>query len=227
MERSDRGLMSYVGCKNKELRKFIRDRGIEMATDRRTKGLRWELLQALENADQDLRFEKFTSLPAELRNMVYEWYFAGFEDPLDAPVQPPITRTSSLVRAEALPVFYASCTFTFVLEKRKRVEEMPITPNCLLWLVSCNTKYLPLIRRLAVRLQMSKHQYELFGITLRKSLEASHEFTESGGGFGPIKKLKLQQALKDVVAAPGEGGKLKLGHFFALREEFRAGKGYK
>ncbi|KAF2480275.1 hypothetical protein BDY17DRAFT_35290 [Neohortaea acidophila] len=229
MKRSDRGLMSYVGCKNNELRKFIRDRGIEMASDRRKKGLRWELLQALENADKNLRFEKFTSLPPELRNMVYEWYFAGFKEPLDAPVQPPITRTSSLIRTEALPVFYASCIFALSLRKWKRLVETTITHECLLWLVSCNTKYLPRIRRLAVQLQSPNKVHALFSIELRKSFEASDEVTgwAPDQQIGPLMKRKLEQALGDVVAAPGEGGKLNMGHFFALREEVRAGHWYK
>ncbi|KAI5359876.1 hypothetical protein Slin15195_G117360 [Septoria linicola] len=56
-------------------------------------------------------FHRFLDLPPELRNRIYETYFAEFKTPLYAPSQPPITKVSRQLRAETLAMFYGSSTF--------------------------------------------------------------------------------------------------------------------
>ncbi len=100
-------LMSYDGCSNGELTAFCKSRGIVTKT---TQAKEAELVQALEDADIDLRFEKFSDLPAELRVRIYKLHFDSLAG-TGVGEQPPITRVSRLLRKEALPVFYDASNF--------------------------------------------------------------------------------------------------------------------
>lgn len=114
MERSNSGKLSYGQFTNKELRDFMNSRGIVKNFGKGKIGKRSELIAELEREDDDPKFHHFIKLPAELRNMVYTYYYAEFKDKnLNCPQQPPLTVTSRQIRNEALPLFYASCLFEF------------------------------------------------------------------------------------------------------------------
>jgi hypothetical protein len=108
-ERYQMGLLCYNICSVHELREFCRDRGLSRPEDKLLlkKG---QLISFLEDADRDLRFDRLLELPAELRVLIYTFYFSGF-DTLDAPAQPPVTKVCRLLREEALPLFYQTCRF--------------------------------------------------------------------------------------------------------------------
>ena len=94
----------YHSCSDDELQRFRRDRGLGFRT---TEGSwsRKACIERLETADRELKFDRFTILPPELRILVYECYMADFRKPLRCPIQPPLSRASRLLRLEALPGF--------------------------------------------------------------------------------------------------------------------------
>lgn len=108
MERSDRGLLRYENYLTAELRAFCAQRQLQVAGPDTAR--RIQLLNALEEADEAQEFRYLVELPAELRLLVYTLYFKSLSE-LDEPVQPPILKTNSLIRQEALPLFYRNCTF--------------------------------------------------------------------------------------------------------------------
>ncbi|QIW97391.1 hypothetical protein AMS68_002909 [Peltaster fructicola] len=65
------------------------------------------MIEWLEKADDEQKFEKFMELSPELREMVYKEVFADLPPVLMAPIAHPITMTSQLVRHETLPLFRA------------------------------------------------------------------------------------------------------------------------
>ncbi|KXS98980.1 hypothetical protein AC578_4994 [Pseudocercospora eumusae] len=109
--RVQKNLPCYEKCTVKELRKFATDRA---AHEKPTKAGRAALTDALLTADESISFHRFMDLPPELRNNIYELYFADF-CALRTPSQPPIARTSHQVRDEALSTFYACCKFEITL----------------------------------------------------------------------------------------------------------------
>lgn len=66
------------------------------------------MVAKLELADKNSRFPRFLELAPELREMVYVFAMDGKARTRPAP--PPISRTSSLVRSESLPVFFRNVT---------------------------------------------------------------------------------------------------------------------
>lgn len=122
--RANRGLMSYYNITNDRLRGFLKDRKIDLQQTiiGNRLGTARELIQVLQDADENLKFEKFTELPPELRNMVYEYYFASFDQPIYAPTQPPLTLTCRLLRKESLPIFYSSSEFLLTFSKTNPLE---------------------------------------------------------------------------------------------------------
>lgn len=115
--RSNRGLLSYGSMKNPELLEMLERRGIDAdhVTKGPRKGQRDALIKLLTDEDDDPKFHRFRELPAELRNRIYDLHFADLHQPIRAPVQPPITMVSSMIRSEALGLFYHNCTFDFPL----------------------------------------------------------------------------------------------------------------
>ena len=67
-------------------------------------------MEILEKADENFRFEKLLDLPAELRVVIYGFYFESLPQ-LDEPTQPPLAKVSRLIRQESLPIFFGTCTF--------------------------------------------------------------------------------------------------------------------
>lgn len=106
MHRAEKQLVCYDACTTQELQKFARARRLPGSWKRSL------LERRLKAADGEATFPRFLDLPAELRNRVYQMYVAEFPvEGLRTPAQPPITRCCRLLRQEALPVFYGSCTF--------------------------------------------------------------------------------------------------------------------
>lgn len=122
LQRADLGLRSYVKLQNSELKDLISKRRPDMDVEIGNK--REDLIDALEYADYHPEFDRFTELPPELRAKIYAYYFAEFEEALVAPKQPPLTRTSRMVRREALPLFYSSCTFELPMRAPQPSREL-------------------------------------------------------------------------------------------------------
>ncbi|KAK4610813.1 uncharacterized protein CLAFUR5_14057 [Fulvia fulva] len=122
-----RGLPSYHSCTIPELEGYVRARRLPVQTGRGRKldVKKAYLVSALEDADDDLSFERFEDLPAELRLRIYGLHFASFKErivwtgkfqqptcheleskPMSIPSLPPLTEVSRLMRQETLPVFY-------------------------------------------------------------------------------------------------------------------------
>ena len=108
--RSQRGFLPYDIYSLAELKGFAKSRKIPLPHGRLSASL---LIRQLERADDDVTFPCFSDLPAELRQVVFAWYFASIsrEFPLLIFKQPPVTMVSRLFRHEALPLLYLLCTF--------------------------------------------------------------------------------------------------------------------
>ena len=120
--RSDRGLCSYDRYSVQELRLFCQSRGISLSTEEKTKNkLKANVIGALEQADEDATFSRFLDLPLELRLQVYAHHFESFKQNTTV-VQPPITATCRLLRAESLPLFYSGHRFLLQAQQKHRYE---------------------------------------------------------------------------------------------------------
>ncbi|KAK5738255.1 hypothetical protein LTR17_006132 [Elasticomyces elasticus] len=100
--------LCYFQCSDAELKRFVKDRGIDTPEGRFRRSA---IIEVLEHADEELAFTKFLDLPPELRTIVYDYYLAVFPEVLRNPVQPPLTRVCRLLRTETLPMFYQRTTF--------------------------------------------------------------------------------------------------------------------
>ncbi|KAF7185340.1 hypothetical protein HII31_13319 [Pseudocercospora fuligena] len=121
--RRQRGLLNYSKYDVEELRGFCTNRGLKLPkagkNKRQNKNL---LIKHLDAADDDATFDKFLDLPPELRVIMFEWHFRDIA-PSDREnyylaetiirAQPPIARTSPLIRKEALDVWYKMVTYKF------------------------------------------------------------------------------------------------------------------
>jgi hypothetical protein len=110
-------------------------------------------------ADAERRFTNFVNLPAELRNLVYEFYVGDFGterypgDPpvtlgLTCPVHPPLSRVSRMLRHEVLPIFYGQCAFRLMLEWSTGSGRLHFTDGALLFLHTLSSKNVACLRRL-------------------------------------------------------------------------------
>ena len=116
LRRHDAGNVNYYKCSKIDLNTFTVDRRIlsKKATPLRAGSLIPKLLEA----DANATFTRFRELPPELRVRVYEYYIDSItEKPVHIPVDPPLTRVSCLLRTEALPIFYNTCTIQLTIEE--------------------------------------------------------------------------------------------------------------
>ena len=74
-------------------------------------------MRALEKTDDNATFRSL-DLPAEIRNIIYKLHFLDFADIHAAHTQPPVTLSSKVLLAEALPLFYGLVTFVLTTENR-------------------------------------------------------------------------------------------------------------
>lgn len=108
--RCQRGLPSYEGLLAQEIEHFLIQRGTTPASGKNIKA--YQLKMQLEEVDEKATFHRSSDLPPELRQNVYDMYFASFDDsPLPINCQPPITLASRMTRGESLPLFYSRCEF--------------------------------------------------------------------------------------------------------------------
>lgn len=107
--RQQRGLLAYDGCNIQELITFSLQRRLD-TSDLPRNPTKLQLRRVLEQADEEDTFDRFTDLPAELRHYIYTLHFQPFPI-MYGPEQPPIARTSTLIRKEALSTLYKTCTF--------------------------------------------------------------------------------------------------------------------
>lgn len=110
-QRLDRGLLHYndVRITEQQLSTFIRARKLRMPTS----GTRKAMVAVLLGADEVIGLDKLDQLPAQLRDRIYKFHIGSLpiHKHLGFPTQPPITSISTLLRKEALPLFYSSMYF--------------------------------------------------------------------------------------------------------------------
>lgn len=110
------------------LKTFVADRNLVLTKKRPRKR---EIIAVLEQADRDWTFP-LLGLPPELRQIIYTLSLldSDMSTPLTRPHQPNMTQVSSLVRSEALPIFYAINTFTLDLCDCTRHTNWPRHVHC-------------------------------------------------------------------------------------------------
>jgi hypothetical protein len=108
-DRNARSIPNYGACLVKELKELIRARGIDIPQSCVRKEA---LIAELQKADDEVKFTKFSQLPAELRTKVYVKYFESLGDLPLLPYQPPLLLASRQIRNEALPKYYSHSTST-------------------------------------------------------------------------------------------------------------------
>ena len=117
--RYQRGFLSYEGTTSLKLRSYINRRKLPFAAESAS-----SLKAQLEQADENATFDRFLSIPAELRLRIYSHYFRSFIGTRANIIsQPPITGVSQDIRKESLPVFYGLCDFTM------RTMDLPSSPG--------------------------------------------------------------------------------------------------
>ncbi|KAK4958081.1 hypothetical protein LTR10_004506 [Elasticomyces elasticus] len=121
--------LCYFRCSDAELKRFVRDRGIDIPEGRFRRST---FIELLEEADEELAFTKFTDLPPELRTIVYDYYLAEFSEELRNPVQPPLTRVCRLLRTATLPVFYDRTIFylRMLFNQYSTSRKLQMTGDC-------------------------------------------------------------------------------------------------
>ncbi|KXT13530.1 hypothetical protein AC579_4152 [Pseudocercospora musae] len=174
--RSDCGMQSYADKSHDDLRALIHNRGVDAShVIRGSKvGSRGDLLSLLKTADMNPRFERFSDLPPELRNKVYEHYFSEIRQTLYAPSEPPITRVSRDIRKETIKMYYDSCTFVFVLRLPKTSDcslglrslqadarALTFPSQMRLFMTSVSPEHLAYVRKMVIQL-VPYHEKELF-----------------------------------------------------------------
>ncbi|OQO02891.1 hypothetical protein B0A48_11174 [Cryoendolithus antarcticus] len=132
LECSERYLVDYAACSTIELQRFVADRGIREGHNITQNTERATLEQLLLAEDESPRCGRFFDLPQEVRDQIYEYYFAGFRDdhvsiwPTRGPSElrrarrspalipagtiadfPPLVYVSRQLRAETLPMFWS------------------------------------------------------------------------------------------------------------------------
>ncbi|KAK4540743.1 hypothetical protein LTR36_008958 [Oleoguttula mirabilis] len=138
VQRSDRGLLALTKCTRSELLQFCYQRAADMkwvisdpalyTTD--------NLIMMLVMADNECRFPRFMDLPPELRVNVYRHALLHHEERKPSAVQVgdirtykktlatlAVTQTNSLIRREALPVYYSNNNFSFDLTYSRPATE--------------------------------------------------------------------------------------------------------
>jgi hypothetical protein len=127
-----------------------------------------------EQPDDEPSFARFLQLPPELRVMTYEYYIDSLGTAPSVHSQPHLTRTSHLVRQEALPLFYARSTFGATLNMWTRPNGLGLTTNLDQstedMLRNVNDDYLPLVTKVKLLLD--------FNIRLTRRFEVTFDFTQ-------------------------------------------------
>ena len=105
--------MSFEGLPLHELRQYATLRGIVVDPDATATIVKAQL----EKADDEATFDRFTELPPEIRQIIFQYYYESLPSNRCAPFkyQPPITMASRMIREESLPLFYDYCGHLSIL----------------------------------------------------------------------------------------------------------------
>ncbi|KAK4496628.1 hypothetical protein PRZ48_012608 [Zasmidium cellare] len=248
LQRSDRGLMSYHGLGNDELRGFINARRIQHAGTLKgeSKATGTRLIHILQRADDNPRFERFSHLAPELRNRIYEYYLGSLAQPIYAPSQPPLTLTSRLLRQETLPMFYSTSIFVLsFINTSDSNFRLRIPDQLQLFIHNTLPSHLALIERLIIRVgtralptqppRPQNNRRDDFVSEGAACLEIRARVPLEGTGYrvdGRLRRIthakgqaavdKVRAVLGGVVARPGKGRMTK-DDFYALRRAVEEG----
>jgi len=220
--RAQRGSLPYDIYNLLELKDFARNRKIPSSHGRLSVPL---LTRQLERADDDATFPRFSELPPELRQAVFEHYFASIAKERMNLVfkQPPATMASRLFRNEALPLFYRMCTFEVEIRTCRAIPQRGYDvykrPACVLdrgshdFIEHVSEEKFRLIRRLAITVQLfSFKQYVRMILDLEGEGSARVEKFESdrpGDEVVPKNLVKELDSVVKYVARRPEVQKLK------------------
>lgn len=138
-DRKDRGLLNYYNCTIRELREFINARGIVLHKGAVRKPM---LIKTLEDAEDEIKFNKLFELAPELRQKIYREYFDALPDLPALPHQPPLTLASSAVRAESLPLYYSNATFSLTFFTNARALDFLLLNKKMQTCISSSTRAL-------------------------------------------------------------------------------------
>lgn len=229
-DRGVRGLPTYHRYGKGQLVAFCRQRSIQVpALDPQIE----DFVAALEAADEKRTFHRFTDLPPELRTHILELHFHTF-GALSCPAQPPITRVSRLIREEALPLFYKTCTFALDIDAsgaRGPNREWngatalvnAITGSSEVFVQYTDSKYLKMIRRISLGgsmfdssgIAVVRGRYRIwlidFTVTGTRRVAEGRGWNSNaiaGSKQGRVAKILLQKVEK--INRSSDGGKSKL-----------------
>ncbi|KAK4904288.1 hypothetical protein LTR49_026231 [Elasticomyces elasticus] len=152
--------LCYFRCSDAELKRFVKDRGIDTPEGRFRRSA---IIEVLEYADEELAFTKFLDLPPELRTIVYDYYLAVFPGVLRNPVQPPLTRVCRLLRTEILPRFYQRTTFQVRLShgQYRTSPRLHMVGDCADFVLSLAANDYPMVRKLELDIGAEGAGYEV------------------------------------------------------------------
>ena len=103
IEAADKGLVRYETLARDTLADFMGHRRIKYTGPKRTT----YMIPALREADEERTLPRFMELPAEIREVVYEYAMMDpWQEPEGNPAQSALTRVSRLIRSE---VVYIAC----------------------------------------------------------------------------------------------------------------------
>jgi hypothetical protein len=102
--RCQRGLLSFEGMLSHELGLHAARRGLTVAPNATSTSIKAQL----EQADEDAAFDRFTDLPPEIRQIIFQYYMDSTlaQRRPKSIYQPPLTMTSRMIRQETLPMFF-------------------------------------------------------------------------------------------------------------------------
>lgn len=121
--RYQRGLMSYEGLPLHELKLYAAQRDLPLIVDKKATV---KVLKAqLEQADDETTFGRFSDLPPEIRQIIYDLHFKYINTRSlgSSKYQPPITLVSRQIRHESLPLFYKCSEFTVSTSNNLNVQQ--------------------------------------------------------------------------------------------------------
>ncbi|CAD0099199.1 unnamed protein product [Aureobasidium mustum] len=135
------------------------------------------LIRELEKADRDLQFD-FLGLPPEVRQMVLRYVCVGSATTFHPQQQPAIARTCSLLRSEALTLYYGSNRFAIFVSKTKPGMSYKAPSDLNSWLHELEPCDLASVRSLSF-------------VHLNASIVLDIDFDVRGQRFGIVRRSTL------------------------------------
>lgn len=164
--RCQRGLMSYEGLSLNELKLYVAQRALPpILSQKKTVSI---LKAQLEQADDETTFSRFSDLPPEIRQIIYNLHFKFLDTCTSTnKYQPPITLASRGIRHESLPLFYECCEFSVLTSGNRHAQKsfnMALHAGVRAFVETTSAQNLARIRKMYIR-------FDDLGITLRMNLE--------------------------------------------------------